>query len=312
MAAWNDHQTLKSPTGANLAVRMSKAKGRRKARAIVHINHGMAEHSVRYARFADVLNKAGYHAIAQDHRGHGKTSAPDAPLGIFSNRDGAEKVLTDCHTVNAHARKTWPGLPVIWFGHSMGSIIGVNYCIRHSDTISGAVLWNSGVDGGALLTVYKTLLKLERMFKGSDVPSAIAQKLTFDAWNRKFAPNRTEFDWLSRDEAEVDKYVADPLCGFPCSVGLWLDVSSMIATGASDRELGRIKNALAMNLLGGEADPCTDSGKAMTRLAARLRKTGIADLTVRTVPQTRHETLNEINRNEETANLLAWLDSRFN
>ena len=299
---------LNSPTGADLAVYTSTVGGRAKPKGIIHVNHGMAEHSARYARFAEALNMAGYHVIVQDHRGHGGTKAADAPLGVFASAAGAQKVLEDCRFVNAHAREAWPGLPVVWFGHSMGSIIGLNYCIRHSNTIDGAALWNSGVDGGALLFIYRTLLKAERMFKGSDVPSAVAHKLTFETWNRKFAPNRTEFDWLSRDKAEVDKYVADPLCGFPCSVGLWLDVTDMIATGASDRELGKIRKDLPMNLLGGAADPCTDGGKAMTRLAARLEKTGIGDLECAVLPDTRHESLNETNRDETTERFIRWVE----
>ncbi|MCB1387384.1 MAG: lysophospholipase [Nitratireductor sp.] len=300
---------LSSPTGATLAIRLSPATGN--AKGIVQINHGMAEHCGRYARFAAALNARGWHAIAHDHRGHGQTTAPDAPQGVFAASNGHDKVLEDCRAVNHHARKIWPNLPLVLFGHSMGSIIGLNYCIRHSDTIDGAVLWNSGADAGMLLSILVALLKIERMFKGSDVPSAIAAKLTFEAWNKAFAPNRTAFDWLSRDEAEVDRYVADPQCGFPCSSGLWLDLTQMIAAGASDRELARIRRDLPIYLLGGEADPCSDHGKAMLRLADRLRLIGATDLTVRTLPDTRHETLNEINRDEETALLCHWLEARF-
>lgn len=309
MNDWSEIGQLSSPSGASLAVRKLEATG--KPKAIIHINHGMAEHSARYGRFASALANAGYHVIAQDHRGHGKTTAPDAPLGTFAKGDGWQKVLADCEAVNAHAREIWPGLPVIWFGHSMGGIIGTAYCIRHSDSLDGAILWNFNVDGGVMISLLRGLLKGERMFKGSDVPSLLANKLTFEDWNRKFAPNRTAFDWLSRDEAEVDKYVADPLSGFPCSVGLWLDVTNLIQLAAKDSELKKIRSDLPLNLLGGEADPSSNFGKSMVRLAHRLNKAGVGDISCKTLPETRHETLNEINRGEETRDLIAWLDARW-
>ncbi len=146
MTDWNEVTTVESTTGASIAIRHMPAKG--KARAAIHIHHGLAEHSTRYERFATALSSAGYHAYAHDHRGHGETTATDAPQGVFSDRDGLEKVLADMHAVNTHIRSFHPALPVILFGHSMGGILGTNYCIRHSDRLDGAILWNFNVDGG--------------------------------------------------------------------------------------------------------------------------------------------------------------------
>lgn len=286
-----------------------EAKG--KARAAVHIHHGLAEHSARYERFASALSNAGYHAYSHDHRGHGFTTAKDAPQGVFSNRDGLEKVIADMHAVNRHIKSIHPDLPIIYFGHSMGGILGTNYCIHHSDTLDGAILWNFNVDGGPLVSVLKMMLRIERALKGSDVPSALASKLTFEDWNRKFKPNRTAFDWLSRDEAEVDKYVADPLCGFPASNGLWLELIKAIQLASTNSNLAKIRKDLPVNLLGGEADPSSTNGKSMERLAGRLRKAGVKDVSLSLLPDTRHETLNEINREEATAALIGWLDQRW-
>ncbi len=147
--------------------------------------------------------------------------------------------------------------------------------------------------------------------KGSDVPSALASKLTFEDWNKKFKPNRTDFDWLSRDETEVDKYVADPLCGFPASNGLWLELIKAIQAASSNDNLAKIRKDLPVNLLGGQADPSSTYGKSLERLTGRLRKAGLKDATLSLLPDTRHETLNEINREETTAALIAWLDERW-
>jgi len=282
-----------------------------KVKAVVHICHGMSEHSGRYERFAQFLAAHGYHSVAHDHRGHGLTTAPDAPQGSFASRNGWEKVIGDVDAVNTAARVRYTDLPIVCFGHSMGSIIGLNYCIRHSDKIAASALWNSGVDGGALLFVYGILLKIERMMKGSDVPSQIAKRLAFDDWNRKFAPNRTRSDWLSRDEAEVDKYLADPLCGFDPTNSLWGDLLTGIRTGANDAQLSKIRDDLPMHLLAGGQDPCSDKGKAVERLYDRLKQSGIRDITYKHYEDNRHEALNELNRDEVMQGFVNWLDERF-
>jgi len=301
--------SLKSPTGAELQLYQTKAKSH--AKAIIHLNHGMCEHMGRYERFAAFLSDNNYHVIGHDHRGHGKTTASDAPLGTFAKSDGLAKVIADVDAVNAHIRETYRDLPVVYFGHSMGSIIGLNYAIQHSNKLAACTLWNAGVDGGLLLNVYGFLLKIERMFKGSDVPSQIAKKLTFEDWNNKFKPNRTQSDWLTRDQAEVDQYLADPLCGFDASNGLWGDLLGGIRTGADDTQLAKINTALPMHLLAGGKDPCSDNGKAVERLHERLKKSGIKDLTHTLHKDNRHEALNEINRDEVMQEFVDWLDARF-
>ena len=300
---------LESSSGANLAIYEWASTA--KPKATIQINHGMAEHALRYDRFATNLNEAGYNVIAHDHRGHGQTIAPDCIQGQFAKRDGWTKVLSDVDDVVSLVRKNSSETPIILLGHSMGAIIGLNYCIGHSKKIDGAALWNSGVDAGVLLAVYRLLLGVERMFRGSDVPSAIATKLTFETWNKKFAPNRTEFDWLSRDDAEVDLYVADPLCGFDACNGLWRDLTSGISTGADDNEIGKIRSHLPMHLKAGAEDPCSDNGRAVERLAKRLELAGVSDITLAIDQQNRHESLNELNRDEVTREFIEWLDQRF-
>lgn len=309
MNQWNQVTRLAAPGGASLAVRHLQATG--KPKAIIHINHGMAEHAERYGRFAKALSVAGYHVYAHDHRGHGNTTAPDAPQGVFAARDGLEVVLEDIKAINEHARSNHPGLPVVYFGHSMGGILGTAYCIRHSTTINGAALWNFNVDSGFMPALFRTLLKIEKALKGSDVPSALAIKLTFDDWNNKFAPNRTDFDWLSRDEAEVDKYVADPLCGFPVSIGMWLDVLATIGAGTATTKMKTIPSHLPFHLIGGGADPCSDFGKAVVRYRDVLKVAGVDDITCQILPDTRHETLNETNRDKSITGFIAWLDQRW-
>lgn len=304
-----ENHKLDSPTGARLHLYIARPK--KGPRAVVQINHGMAEHGARYGRFAGALTEAGYTAVVHDHRGHGKTEAPDAALGIFSRKEGWEKVVSDIDAVNRRISDLNPDVPIVCFGHSMGAIAALNYAMRHSERTQGLAAWNSGVETGALLATYRTLLKTERFFKGSDVPSAFARKLTFDAWNKEFAPNRTDFDWLSRDEAEVDKYVADPLCGFEVSIGLWLAVTDGLRYAAEDTNLARLPAALPVHLQAGLHDPCSEHGQAVAKIADRMRDRGMDDITLTLLENTRHESLNELNRDETTAAFIDWLDQRF-
>ena len=313
MAKKFEISTTLSPTGANLCLYQMFAKISPKTdiKGVVHINHGMAEYGARYQRFANSLVENGYHVIAQDHRGHGNTRAEDAPLGVFSNKNGLQKAIDDIAHVNSYTRDKYPDLPIILFGHSMGTILGFNYCLHHPDTINATALWNTGFDTGLLTIIFKFLLKIERFFKGSDVSSSFAQKITFEDWNKKFAPNRTPFDWLSRDEFQVDKYVADPLCGFSVSIGLWLNVLEAINFAADDANLAPLPKSLPFHLCAGSVDPCSNKGEAVAQFSDRLQKAGLQNVTFQLLPDTRHESLNEINRDETIANFITWLDANF-
>ncbi len=308
MTAWS-REALQSPTGAVLNFHWREPA--KPPRAIIQVNHGMAEHAARYARFADYLASRGYATIAHDHRGHGHTKAPDAPLGVFAANNGMAKVLDDVSAVMAQARTRSPGTPLVMFGHSMGTIIALHHAHENPGMSDAAAFWNTSFDTPFLLNVLVAVLKTERFLKGSDVPSSFAVKATFEAWNKEFAPNRTAFDWLSRDSGEVDRYVADPLCGFPVSVGLWLDVIASIRASADNARIARIPKSLPVNIVAGAMDPSSLKGEAMLRLAARLKAAGVSDVSAKVYPQTRHECLNEVNRDAVMAEFADWLDSRF-
>ena len=307
MADWTQGR-LDSPTGARLHLYSARADGA--AKGVVQINHGMGEHAGRYRRFAEFLAARGYHVYAHDHRGHGRT-ANAAQLGRFSQTDGWAKVLADVEAVIAHIRAEHGDLPVVCFGHSMGSIIAFNYALTRPDTIDGLSCWNASFNAGVLAAVGKTILKVEKALKGGHRPSKITQSLTFDAWNKVFRPNRTAFDWLSRDAAEVDKYVDDPLCGFPVSIDVWLDTIGGIYFAADDANLAALPRDLPVHLQGGSADPCSEQGKAVAVTAERLQKAGLADVTLNLLEGARHESLNETNRDQVMAEYAGWLDARF-
>lgn len=302
-------QRLKSPSGADLALRV--APPTTAPRAILQICHGLGEHSGRYRAFAEHLASHGFAVFAHDHRGHGLTTAPDAPQGRFAERDGVEKVLADVKAVTDHALDAYPGLPVLLFGHSMGGLIALNTALSHPRAYQGLAVWNSNFAVGALGRVAQAVLKTERALKGSDVPSMILPKLTFEAWAKAMPEKRTSADWLSRDPKEVDAYVADPLCGFEISVSMWLDVFALTFRGTDPSLLARLKKDLPIHLVGGGQDPATDGAKATAWLSHRLASAGFSRITRRIYPDMRHETLNEIGREEAMQEFSAWAVSHL-
>ncbi len=301
---FDSRRAYPSPTGAMLNLYTRRAGGG--ARGVIQINHGLAEHAARYGRFADAMAAHGFHTYAHDHRGHGHTKAPDAPRGMFGPKDGGALVLDDIDAVHDLIAKESPGLPVIVFGHSMGGIVTLNYVLRHSAHLEAAAVWNANFSAGLLGRVAQVLLAFERFRLGSDVPSRILPKLTFEDWARKVPDPRTDFDWLSRDPTEVDAYVADPLCGWNASVSLWRDLFGFVFYGADDRNFSAVRKDLPFNLVGGAADASTGGGKAISDLASRMRRMGFSHVVSTIYPETRHKSLNELNRDLITEDFAAW------
>lgn len=297
-------EILQIPTGAAIAMRHLPAKGQ--PRAIIQINHGLAEHSLRYGRFAEFLSARGFHVYAHDHRGHGFTKVPGVPAGRFAEKDGMHTVLGDVDAVIDVVRSRHSGLPFVIFGHSMGGLIALNYILQHADKVDAAAIWNANFSAGPPGRLAQAILLTERMFLGSDVPSMLLPKLTFQDWNRSIKNPRTAFDWLSRDPDEVDAYIADPLCGWDASVSMWRDTFDFVFTGADDRLLGKVRRDLPFNLVGGAQDPATAKGKAVKELEQRMHKLGFTDVTTKIYEDTRHEGLNEINREVLMQDFADW------
>lgn len=278
------------------------------ARAILMISHGLTEHSRRYRRFAEAMAASGYHVYAHDHRGHGETTADDVPLGRFARRNGIERVISDIAAVNAFATARHPGLPVILLGHSMGGLIALNAAADLPGRFAALAVWNSNFAVGLSGRAAQAILLAERMLKGSDVPSDMLPRLTFSAWGKSIADHRTEFDWLSRDPAEVDAYIADPLCGFDASVSLWLDVFALTFRGIEKERLESLPKNMPIHLVGGGKDPATNHGKAVLWLSKRLKSQGFSRISAQIYQDMRHETLNEIGAETAIADFAGWCD----
>jgi alpha-beta hydrolase superfamily lysophospholipase len=298
--------TLRTPDGVDLFTYCWLPN--EKPKAVVQIAHGLAEHAARYARLAAALNSAGYAVYANDHRGHGRTVKSAADLGFFAERDGWRKCVDDLWQLNRHVAASHPGLPIVLLGHSMGSTLAEQFMADHGDLLAGVALSGANGKPTALAKIGAAIMRAERARLGPRGKSKLAQSLSFDAFNKNFAPARTAFDWLSRDPAEVDKYVADPLCGFPATVQLWIDLLQGWAAVSRPAHRNRVPKTLPLYLIAGSRDPVSGNTRQLMPWMAEYRAEGLANLAHKFYPDARHELFNETNRDEVTADLIAWLD----
>jgi len=294
--------TLRADDGANLFARRWLPEGR--AGAVLQIAHGLSEHSGRYARLAAALNGAGYAVYANDHRGHGPKAAA-ADLGHFADEGGWDKVVADLWTLNRAIAAEQPGVPIVFLGHSLGSFLGRGFIARHSDALAGAALSGSSGKPPAIAALGRLVAREERLRLGKRGKSDPLFAMWFGGFNKPFSPARTPFDWLSRDEKEVDAYIADPLCGLPFTTQLAIDVLDALPRVTSRESLASIRKDMPIYVFSGERDPV---GANIQGLIADLKAAGFGRLTTRLYPGARHETLNELNRDEVTRDLIAWLD----
>lgn len=277
----------------------------------VQIVHGMSEHGGRYARFATALNRAGFAVYAQDLPGHGRTARAPDELGHFANEHGWRFALQSIHAVQTEMRLRHPGRPTMLFGHSMGALLAQDIIVHHGRTLAGCVLSGTTGDMGVLRSIGLGLMRAEITWGGPRHRSRTAEELTFKAFNRRFKPNRTPFDWLSRDAAEVDRYIDDPRCGFLASSTLWAD---LLAYGARLREparLARIPKTLPILILAGTDDAASKGVKGPMALEKAYAKAGISDLSLKLYEGARHELLNETCREQVTADVVEWMQRRI-
>lgn len=283
-------------------------------RAVVHILHGMAEHCTRYEPIAERLVEQGYVVFGHDHRGHGYSVPQGGLLGHYADQNGWQLVIADALKVNETIRRQYPDTPVVVLGHSMGSFITQGYLMQHGRTVNAVILSGSTANSPMSVRSGRMLAHLEKLRSGPKGRSSLIDLATFTNYNRQITRNpRTDCDWLSRDECEVDKYVNDPLCGFLCTNQLWLDLTGGMDFISRAPNIRKIPGDLPFYLIAGERDPLSfDSNKhGVEKLANLLRDGGVKDVSVKLYEGGRHEILNEVNRHQVVDDVLAWLEPQF-
>lgn len=273
-------------------------------RGIVQLVHGMAEHIDRYDRVAEALAGKGFLVTGHNHLGHGE----ETPLkGYFGDKNGWQALVDDVHRLRELTEKKYPGIPFFLLGHSMGSFVVRCYLMEHSAGLKGAILSGTGSFSSGTVSGGLAVSELICLTGGAKKESPFINKIGFSSSNKPFAPNRTEFDWLSRDEKEVDKYVADPWCGFLFTASGYRDMFRGLKRMSEKVGLQRMQKDLPVLFISGEQDPVGGMGSGVKKAAEDFRSVGMQNVTVRLYPGARHELFNEVNRDEVYADLISWI-----
>jgi alpha-beta hydrolase superfamily lysophospholipase len=298
----DDVQVLEAADGTRLVHRRWLPAG--EPRATLQVVHGASEHSGRYARLAAALTARGIAVFAMDLRGHGRT-AESTGAGRYG-AGSVDSVLDDVEALHRAVEAEHPGLPRVLLGHSMGSIVALTAAERDGGRLAGLVLSGPLGVNPELAAVVAQLDAAVAGGLGDQPMDALG------AFNQPFEPARTPFDWLSRDAAEVDAYIGDPLCGdgMPLTHGYAAGMFGLSVRASAPEGVARLPEGLPVLLLSGQRDPVggQDAGQ-VTALAELVRERGLP-VEQHVYPDARHEVFNETNRDEVTADLLAWLEAR--
>jgi len=281
-------------------------------KAVVQIAHGIAEHIDRYDPFMLFLAENGYVAVANDHLGHGKSAADPSEYGFFAENDGWNRAIDDMDELRHIMRGKYPDLPYIFFGHSMGSFLTRTYMIKYPGKYDAAILSGTGHQGKPLVVAGYTMAKLAVKFSGARSIGYTLDKVAFGAYNNGFENPRTKFDWLSRDNEIVDKYIEDPLCGFVATVSLFRDMMGGIKFITDQNNIDKMNKEAPIYFMSGAADPVGDNGEGVERAYQAFLKAGLKDVTMRLYPNGRHEMLNELNKDAVYQDILSWLETKLN
>ncbi len=274
--------------------------------AVIQIFHGMAEHIGRYDRAATELARRGYAVAGHNHQGHGPQT-PKEKLGYFYDKDGWINIMEDGYAVTQLLKKQFSGVPLVLLGHSMGSFLAREYVLRYGDVLDGLILSGTGYYPPAVCASGKLMAGLFDPKK----PASFVDKIAFSGNNKAFEPARTPFDWLSRDKAEVDKYVADPYCGFVFTARAFSDFFGGLQQLTKTERLKVMPKNLPVYFMSGDRDPVGQMGKGVMQVASQFKNAGLTDVSVHLYDGARHELFNETCRDEVIRELAVWLQEHF-
>lgn len=280
-------------------------------RAVVQLVHGISEHMGRYDHFARYLTGHGFAVCGHDHLGHGHTAAGPEEYGFLGKENGWDHLARDVRALSEAERTRFPEVPWFLMGHSMGSFVARTCLIRWPELADGCILSGTGQERAPLVAFGKAVSSLLCALRGPNTRSSLVTSLSLGAYNRQFRPNRTDNDWISRDEGVVDAYCADPLCQFVPTVGMFRDMMGGLQFIGRPANLTRMDPEIPVLFFSGDHDPVGNNGRGVKRVAALFRAAGVRDVTLRLYPGGRHEMLNECNREEVYADVLAWLEAHL-
>ncbi len=277
-----------------------------KVKGIFQIVHGMAEHGDRYEEFAKFLTTVGFAVYVSDHIGHGRSVKSDEDLGYFGEEDGWKAFVDDAHMVTFRAKKEFPGVPVVLFGHSMGSFVARSYISQYGNEIDAAIICGtSGPNPASGMGIF--LAETVAKIKGSKYKSNLINSVAFGAYNKRFASkDDTGFGWLTTDKAIVKKYNEDPLCGFLFTAKGFKDLFSVLDSVSKKECYLNTPADLPIFIISGIDDPVGTYGKGVQKVYDEFVATGHKKVTIKLYDRMRHEILNEFGKEEVMVNIAQW------
>lgn len=278
---------------------------------ILQISHGVAEYALRYAPFAEFLCDHGFIVVANDHLGHGLSAQPGAETLYFGPQDGWQHVVDDLYALRCQTKEKYPALPYFLMGHSMGSFLARTYLIRYPGTVDAAIIMGTGQQPAALVAAGRAVAKAAGKKHGFAAHSPTVESLAFGAYNKPFAPNRTEYDWLSVSESNVDAYIADPLCGGKPSVGLFYEMLGGIRFICAPKNVASMNLSTPILFISGDKDPVGDLGRGVKKAYESFRRAGVRDVQLKLYQGLRHEILNEDCRAVVYHDLWDWIEAHL-
>ncbi len=278
-----------------------------KPKAILQIVHGMAEHIGRYEEFATWMAEQGFLVIANDHLGHGKSVSDNGTYGYFCKNDPTTVLVRDVHRLKKLTQETYPGIPCFILGHSMGSFLVRNYICKYGTGIQGAIVMATGMPPKSSLTFGKAFARMQNSFCGSTHVSNMLHQLIFGKCNDKIENAKTEWDWLCRDEATVERYMADKRCGFKFTANGFQTFFEMILRLYKHENLAGMPADLPVMLMAGSEDPVGRYFEDIKMLADSYEKIGMQDVTVKKYDGARHELLHEPEKKTVFEDISNWL-----
>ena len=279
-------------------------------RAVVQLSHGMVEFIDRYKPLAESLAAQGIAVTGNDHLGHGGSIRTKADYGYFAQPDGNRAVLDDLHRMTEFAKQRWPGVPYFLLGHSMGSFYARQYLCEWGSELEGAIILGTGFQPKALVQLAKGVCRVQAALFGWQHRSKLVERLSFAGYNNGLE-GRTTHDWLNRDAAEVDKYLADERCTFTFTVNAYYSMFSGILRLHDPAFVAQVPKDLPLLFLAGDADPVGERGKGVERAVQSLRDAGVKNIEVKFYPGARHELLVETNHQEVFADIAGWIEKQL-
>lgn len=278
---------------------------------VLQIVHGMSEHIDRYDDFANYLAGKGILVVGDDHLGHGKSVNPGESYGYFCKEDAPTVLVRDEHRLKKMMQEKNPGVPYLILGHSMGSFITRNYLMRYGSGIDGALIVGTGMQSKHALMFARALAAIEKVFCGEKHVSKLVDKAAFGVYNKKIEEPRTSFDWLSRNEDNVRKYIDDPLCGFIFTVNGFQTLFKLIYNLHDTEKLKKMPANLPIFFLAGAEDPVGNYGKSVETVYKSFREIGMENVQMKLYPKDRHELLNEVDKEDVYADIYRWILQRI-